>query len=90
MSIEVKLAPIFNRYTNNQPVTEVNGSTVGECLDQLIKQFPDLKPALLDKTGKLHRYLDVYVNGESAYPEELAKPVQDGDKLYVLMVITGG
>ena len=90
MSIEVKFSPILAKYTNNQRATEVSGSNVGECLDHLVKQFPDLKPALFAKDGKLHRYLDVYINGESAYPEELVKPVKDGDELHIVMVIAGG
>ena len=90
MSIEVKFSPIFIRYTNNQQAAEVSGSTVGECLDHLVKQFPDLKTIIFDKHGKLHLYLDVYVNGESAYPEELVKPVKDGDTLQLIMVIAGG
>lgn len=90
MSVEAKIPPVFTRYTDNQQSAEVNGSTVGECLDQLVKQFPDLKPVLFDKNGRLHRHLDVYVNGASAYPEELAKPVNDGDKLHIIMVLAGG
>jgi len=90
MSIEVKISSIFLRHTNNQKVARVKGSTVGECLDNLVKQFPDLKPALFDKTGRLRRHIDIYVNDESTYPKELAKPVKDGDKLHVILVIAGG
>ena len=90
MSIEIKITPAFSRFTKNQRSAEVTGSTVGECLDHLVAQFPGLKQVLFDKRGKLHRYLDVYVNGVSAYPEELAKPVKDGDKLHIVMVIAGG
>lgn len=90
MSIEIKITPAFLRFTNNQRSAEVTGSTVGECLDHLVKQFPDLKQALFDRKGKLQRYLDIYVNGASAYPEELTKPVKDGDKLHIVMVIAGG
>ena len=90
MSIEVKISPFFNQYTKNQQVTEVKGSTVGECLDELVKQFPRLKEVLYDKNGGLHHYFDVYVNEESSYPEELAKPVKDGDKLNIVMLVHGG
>jgi molybdopterin synthase sulfur carrier subunit len=90
MSIEVKISPTFMRYTNNQKLARVKGSTVGECLDHLVTQFPDLKPALFDQTGRLHRYIDIYVNDETAFPEERAKPVKEGDKLYLLILISGG
>lgn len=90
MSIKIELSPIFAQHTNNQLVLRAKGKTVGECLDYLIKQFPDLKSAFFDKNDRLYRYIDIYVNGESAYPEELAKQVKDGDKLNILILVAGG
>ncbi len=54
----------------------------------MIEQFPNLK--LFDTDGKLLAYLDVYVNGESAYPEGLKKPVKDEDELSIILMIGGG
>ena len=51
-------------------------------------EFPNLK--LFDTDGELLAYLDVYVNGESAYPEGLKKPVKDGNELSVILMIGGG
>ena len=90
MSIDVKISPILARYSGNQRTAKVKGSNVGECLDHLVTQFPDLKKALFDKNGRLHRYIDVYVNQKSTYPEELAKTVKDGDNLQIMMIIAGG
>ena len=90
MSVRVNLHPTLSPFTNNQTVVEVNGSTVGDCLNELVKQFPRIKPMLFDKQGRLLNYVDVYVNYESAYPEELAKPVKDGDELHITLIIAGG
>jgi len=90
MSITINLHPILHSFTNNQTVVEVNGKTVGECLNELVKQFPQIKPWLFNKNGKLHNYVDIYVNQESSYPQELAKPVKDGDKLHITLIIAGG
>ena len=90
MGIKININPILHQYTNNQGVAEVKGDTVGQCLDHLINQFPAIKSGLLDKQGKLLNFIDIYVNGESAYPEELAKPVKDGDELHITVVISGG
>ena len=84
MSIKINLSPRFFPHTNNQQVAEVSGSTVGQCLEHLVEQFPGIKQWLFDKNGKLHSYLDIYVNGQSVYPEELTKPVKDGDELYIV------
>jgi len=90
MSVRINLPPTLHSFTNNQAVVEVNGSTVGECLNELVRQFPRIKPMLFDKKGRLLNYVDIYVNYESAYPEELAKPVKDGDELYITLIIAGG
>ncbi len=90
MSLKIDIPSYLQPYTNNREMVEVNGSTVGECLDHLIKQFAGMEKMLFTKNGKLHSYVGIYVNGEDAYPEELAKPVEDGDKLYILCIIGGG
>ncbi len=75
---------------NNQATAEVSGTTVGECLADLVRRFPGIEPKLFNKKGKLLNYIDIYVNLESSYPEELAKPVIDGDKLSITLLIAGG
>ncbi len=90
MSIEIHLDSILYYSINSQEVVEVSGNTVGECLNHLVKQFPGIEQMLFAKNGELHGYVAIYVNGEDAYPEELAKPVKDGDELHILYVIGGG
>ena len=91
MSVKINLHPNLSLFfTDGQEVVEVNGSTVGQCLDDLVKQFPRIKQGLFSKDGRLLNYVDIYVNGESSYPEELAKPVKDGDELYIMLIIAGG
>ena len=90
MSVEIELASIFGSYTDNKLNINVEGKTVGECLEDLFRQFPKLKELLITKSGKLHRSYDVYINGKSAYPKEMEKPVKDGDKLNIVFIIYGG
>ena len=90
MGVEINIPQFLQHLTNGVKVAEVSGRTVGECLIDLVRQFPQLKALLFTKNGKLLKYLDVYINGESAYPEELAKPVSDGDELYIIKIIVGG
>lgn len=85
MSVKINIHPFLTQHTNNQDVVEVNGSTVGQCLSQLIAQFPGLRQWLFEKNGKLNRLVEIYVNMKSSYPEELAKPVRDGDELHIII-----
>jgi molybdopterin synthase sulfur carrier subunit len=90
VSVKINIHPFLSQHTNSQDVVEVNGSTVGQCLEQLVARFPELRPWLFEKDGKLNRLVEIYVNMESSYPEELAKPVKDGDELYIVVIISGG
>jgi molybdopterin converting factor small subunit len=90
VSVKINVNPSLYHLTNGQEVVEVSGSTVGQCLEQLVVQFPGLREWLFGKDGNLSNTIDVYVNLESAYPEELAKPVKDGDEVHIITFISGG
>jgi molybdopterin converting factor small subunit len=90
VSVTINLHPNLLQFTNDQAVVEVKGNTVGQCLDDLVRQFPRIRQGLFGKDGKLLNYVDIYVNQESSYPEELAKPVKDGDELHITLIIAGG
>ena len=89
-SIKINIPSYMKSFTNNMEVVEVNGSTVGECLNHLIKQLPGMKKQLFSKNDNLFENIIISVNGESAYPEPLAKPVKDGDELDIIFIVGGG
>jgi len=88
--IKIKLPSYMRSFANNTEVVEVNGNTIGECLNHLVKKFPGMKKQLFSKTGSLFENIIISVNGESAYPEQLAKPVKDGDELNIVFIVGGG
>ena len=90
MSIKISIPSYMQSFTNNMKVVEVSGSTVGVCLNHLVKQFPGMRKQLFSRNGNLFENISISVNGESAYPEQLAKPVKDGDELNILFIIGGG
>ena len=90
MSVKVNIHRTHRIYTNGLETVEVKGKTVGDCLDQLIEQYPGMREGLFDKKGRLLNVVEVYVNNESAYPEELEKPVKDGDEIHLILMLAGG
>ena len=89
-SIKIHIPSYMKSFTNSMKVVEVNGSTVGGCLSHLVKQFPGIKGQLFSKKGNLFENIIISINGKSAYPEQMAKPVKDEDELNILLIIGGG
>ena len=90
MSIKAHIHKTHRQFTNGLEVVEVDGNTVGECLNHLVKQFPGIEKELFNKNGKLRNIVEIYVNLESTYPDELAKAVVDGDEIHVTFILAGG
>jgi molybdopterin converting factor small subunit len=90
VSVKVNIHRTHRSYTDGLEVVEVEGRTVGDCLEHLVQQYPGMKEGLFDKKGKLLNVVEVYVNNESAYPEELAKSVKDGDEIHLILMLAGG
>jgi molybdopterin converting factor small subunit len=90
MPVKVHIHTTHRRFTNGLDVVPVEGNTVGECLGQLIQQFPGMEKALFAQKNKLLNVVEVYVNHTSAYPNELLKPVKDGDEIHLIIMLAGG
>jgi len=90
MSIKINIHKTHRQFTNGLDIVEVDGNTVGACLDNLVRQFPDMGKVLFNKKNKLVNVIEIYVNLKSAYPDELARQVKDGDNIHITLMIAGG
>jgi molybdopterin converting factor small subunit len=75
---------------NGQEVVEVEGRNVEECLWGLDRKFPGMAQNIFDRNGKLLKHVEIFVNGKSAFPNELATIVTDRDELSILILLAGG
>ncbi|MFH1650542.1 MAG: MoaD/ThiS family protein [Chloroflexota bacterium] len=90
MGTSIRIPQLWVELTDGASAVAVCGSTVAECLDELTRRYPPLKEKLFAGSGNLHTYIEVYINGASAFPGELKKPVAEGDELQLLNIIAGG
>jgi molybdopterin converting factor small subunit len=89
MSVTINLVAYFQPYAGNRENVEVKGKTIGECIKDLIRQYPAMKKMLLDNDGKLLPFLTVFIDNEIAY-DAMDKPVKEGSKFHILYIIGGG
>jgi molybdopterin converting factor small subunit len=90
VAVKVHLHLTLRQFTNGQEIIDVEGTTVGECFKNVFKKYPGMESSLFGKNGKLSNIVEIYVNLQSAYPNELAKQVKDGDEIHVTMMLAGG
>ena len=90
MSVTINIPIFLQAFAGDKDSHQVEGKTVGEALNNLVHSYPDMKKLIFDKQGKLLTYIGIYLNAKDAYPDELSKPVNDGDVIHVLMLIAGG
>lgn len=90
MSIKVHLHKTHRQFTNGREAVDVKGNTVGECLHRLVQKYPDLEKVLFDGKGNLQKTIEIYLNMESTYPQELAKPTKESDEIHIILMLAGG
>lgn len=90
MGVNVHIHQAHRDATEGNSVVETRGNNVGECIKNLMGTYPGMKDILFDKKGKLRNTIEIYLNQESAYPDELKRRVKDGDSIHLLFMIAGG
>ncbi|HJW22994.1 MAG TPA: ubiquitin-like small modifier protein 1 [Candidatus Limnocylindrales bacterium] len=87
----VILPAVLRSDAGGERVIEVAGSTIGEVVDHLLDRHPALRDRLVTSEGGLHRFVNVYRNGEDVrYLDGLATPVEADDEIRLLPAIAGG
>ena len=70
---------------------ELAGASVGELVNALLERHPALGGQLLTPDGELHRFVNVYVNGQDVrYLDGLATAVAERDEVRLLPAMAGG
>jgi molybdopterin synthase sulfur carrier subunit len=89
VNIKIRLPPVVQPDCGAE-TCEVNGETVGECLEELEARFPAIKEHLLDRQGNLLSIFGIYMNNGGIHRVGMGTPVHDGDEIIILNLIMGG
>jgi len=90
VSAKVHVHSSHRPFTDDKEVIEVEGTTVEECLWDLAGKYPIMEDEIFYPNGKLNELYEIWINAESAYPNELAKEIKDGDEIYITLMLSGG
>ncbi len=80
----------LRRLTNGLETVEVQGETVNEIFNQLEARFPGIRKKLCTGNDDLHRFINVYVDGENIrFLNRLQTVVRDQSKVWIVTAIAG-
>jgi molybdopterin converting factor small subunit len=87
----VRIPPVLREHVDGQKEVGAMGETVGELIRDLVARHPGLGEQLLTPDGGLHRFVNVYVNGQDVrYLQEFETPVTERDAVIILPAMAGG
>ena len=91
MAVEVRIPTILRKYSDGAKSVEAEGATVRDLIADLDARYPGLGGQLLTEEGKLHRFVNVYVNDEDVrFLGTLDAKLQTGDVVAILPAVAGG
>lgn len=91
MAIQVRIPTPLQKFTGSAAQVEVEAGTVKEMVTYLGTAYPGIQERLCDDTGKLRRFINVYVNGEDVrFLEGDATTLKTGDEVSIVPAIAGG
>jgi molybdopterin synthase sulfur carrier subunit len=87
----VRIPPVLRVHVDGQKEVDASGQSVGQILTDVIGRHPGLGEQLMNADGGLHRFVNVYLNGQDVrYLSGLDTPVSERDALIILPAMAGG
>jgi len=91
MSVSVRIPTILRTYTGGAAEVTAEGGTLREVLAKLDAAYPGLAGRILDESGKLRRFVNVYVGEEDVrLADGLDTQVPPGSQVSVIPAVAGG
>jgi molybdopterin synthase sulfur carrier subunit len=91
MPAKVRIPTPLRKLTNNDELVDVSPGTIGSAIAELQSRYPGIRERLLDESGAVRRFVNVYVNEEDIrFLQNQQTPVKDGDEVSIIPAIAGG
>ena len=88
---KVRIPTHLRKLTNDEELVEVNANSVGAAIVELQTRYPGIKERLVDDTGAIRRFVNVYVNEEDIrFLQNQETPLKNTDEISIIHAIAGG
>ena len=91
MAAKVRIPTPLRKLTNDEEVVEVGAKTIGDAIVELQGRYPGIKDRLVDDSGEVRRFVNVYVNEEDIrFLQGAQTALKTGDQVSIVPAIAGG
>lgn len=91
MGVVVRIPGPLRRLTNGDQQADVEATNLKEIIDALEARYPGMKERLLDESGDLRYFVNVYLNGEDVrFLQDLDTATKPGDEVSIVPAVAGG
>lgn len=91
MLVRVRVPTPLRKFTSGADEVKAQGNTVRALVDDLESKFPGIKERICDETGKIRRFVNVYVNGDDIrFLQNMETALKEGDAISIVPAIAGG
>ena len=91
MSATVRIPTILRTFTSGAGEVTAEGTTLREVLDNLEGSYAGIRDRILDETGTLRRFVNVYVGDDDVrFIGGLDAEITDGARISIIPAVAGG
>jgi molybdopterin converting factor small subunit len=81
----------LRKFTNQTAKVNIDAATVGEVIDRITLEFPELKKHILDQQGVIRSFVNIFAGDEDIRDLQKEKtPVTNSTVLSIVPAIAGG
>ncbi len=90
--VTVQLPGLLSHCTGDRNPVTVEADNLRATLDTLVTDYPLLRPHLFDDSGAQRQHVLILFNDENLrwFEDPAAVPVEEGAKLTILQLVSGG
>ena len=91
MSIFIEIPSALKQYVNDHDQVEVFGNSIEEAINNLCKQYKEIKQNLYDENGNIRSFINIYLNDHDIrYANGMSSTLKNGDTIQIVPAVAGG
>ncbi|TNY36666.1 MoaD/ThiS family protein [Thermomonospora catenispora] len=90
-TVSVRIPTILRTYTGGESEVKAEGATLREVITDLDANYNGIAARILDDSGKIRRFVNVYVGEEDVrFADGLDTPTPAGTQISIIPAVAGG